>query len=140
MSISDNQLYIDAVVVHGIGRTLTVQIEHLKQDSQEEFDKFNLTPYSIRFRVLGSADGAGQTLIEKIITQSSDESTTGRITDAEAGEFSFTITADDTKFLGIGARPICLEIVDAETLENVYTLTEGGIAQGEFSKVTIVRP
>lgn len=150
MSTLDNQLYIDAVVVYGIGRTLTVQIDHLREQGEEstehqdveneEFDYFDLTPYAVRFRVLGSADGAGQILIEKVITQETDEKTVGQITDPDSGQFSFTITADDTRFLGIGARPISIELVDPDTLENIYTLTEGGIAQGEFSRLLVVRP
>jgi len=139
MSTLDNQLYIDAVIVKGIGRTLTVSIKH-KNESGDDFEAFDLRPYEIRFRVLGSADGDGVILIEKIIAEDTDESTIGRITNGEGGEFSFTITADDTHFLGLGGKPITLELLNQETRELVYNLTEGGVAQGEFSKITIVRP
>lgn len=140
MSTLDGQLYIDAVIVKGIGRTLTASIEHRNEDDTD-FEIFSLNPYDIRFRVLGSADGNGQVLIEKIIGHDTDESTIGLIAnDGETGTFSFTITADDTNFLGLGSKPISIELLDRETLQPVINLTEGGVAQGEFSKITIIRP
>lgn len=139
MSTLDNQLFIDAVIVKGIGRTLSVSIEQAKEDGTG-FEPFYLDNYSIRFRVLGSADGAGAVLIEKIITHDSEQDTIGKIDAYESGEFTFTVTAEETEMLGLGAKPISIEIVDPDTLESVYTLTEGGSNQGEFSKIVIVRP
>ncbi|MBP5596336.1 MAG: hypothetical protein J6Y02_13195 [Pseudobutyrivibrio sp.] len=132
MSTLDNQLYIDAVVVKGVGRTFSVKVEQGDAD-------FLFNDYSIVLDILGSAEGNGLILIRKTITSDTPESTIGTINLNNPGEFTFTITADDTNFLGLGSFPINLRIVDIDTEETVYNLTEGGIAQGEFDKITIVR-
>lgn len=132
MSTLDNQLYIDAVVVKGVGRTFSVKVEQGDAD-------FLFNDYSIVLDILGSAEGNGLILIRKTITSETPESTIGTINLSNPGEFTFTITADDTNFLGLGSFPINLRIVDIDTEETVYNLTEGGIAQGEFDKITIVR-
>lgn len=148
MSTNDRQLYIDAVIVKGIGRILTCSIEQLKEEAESnvnpdldsDFEPIDLSPYIIRFRVLGSADGNGVVLLEKNISQETNPTEIGVIkTNENAGEFSIAITAEDTDLLGIGDHPISIEILDEETLETVYTLTEGGIAQGEFNHISIVR-
>ncbi len=137
MSTLDEQLYIDAVIVKGIGRTLSVSVT---VDSDNGNVPLDLTDYSIIFDVLGSAEGDGQVLIHKVITTDTDENTVGKINEApETGEFTFTISAEDTNLLGLGNHPICIKIVDADTMDVVYVLTEGGVAQGEFSKIQIVR-
>lgn len=149
MSTLNNQLFIDAVIVKGIGRTLVVSLNHVKEESMDnedldiksDFEPMDLTPYHVRFRVLGSADGNGAVLIEKIITQDTDPEDIGRITNStNAGLFSFAVNKADTEALGIGTFPISLELLDAGTGDVIASLTEGGIAQGEFSKIIIVRP
>jgi hypothetical protein len=90
-------------------------------------------------RVLGSAEGDGAILLEKIITQDTDESEVGTIEEPLSGEFTFTITAEDTNLLGLGSKAITLQLLDKDSLELIYTLTEGGVAQSEFNKITVVR-
>lgn len=143
MSTLDKQLYIDAVVVLGIGRNFTISINTRIDDYEQltignNFAPMNLTGYKIRFRVLGSARGNGTILLEKIITEDSNFETIGIIEEPESGEFLLVISSDDTNSLGLGEFPICLQILD-ENDNVIYTLTEGGIAQGEFNKITIVR-
>ena len=132
-----NQLYIDAVVVYGTKKTFTVSIETLNED-MVTFSPLDLNPYSVRFTVLGSATADGEVLLRKIITQNTEESTTGIIDVPDNGQFSFTITKDETINLGLGNHPIMLELLNAETLEPEITLTEGGL-QGEFNKISIVQ-
>lgn len=143
MSTLNNQLYIDAVVVYGTGRTMSVGIDVPTGETQNleipTFEPMDLSPYNIRFRILGSAEGDGVILLEKNITQSSDKELVGIIEEPTSGEFTFVVTAEETIKLGIGRYPICLQLLDRKTNELVYTLTEGGIAQGEFNKIQIVR-
>lgn len=132
-----NQLYIDAVVVYGASKTFTVSIETLNED-MVTFSPLDLNPYSVRFTVLGSATADGEVLLQKIITQNTEESTTGIIDVPDNGQFSFTITKEETINLGLGNHPIMLELLNAESLEPEITLTEGGL-QGEFNKISIVQ-
>lgn len=132
-----NQLYIDAVVVYGTKKTFTVSIETLNED-MVTFSPLDLNPYSVRFTVLGSATADGEVLLQKIITQNTEESTTGIIDVPDNGQFSFTITKEETINLGLGNHPIMLELLNAESLEPEITLTEGGL-QGEFNKISIVQ-
>ena len=138
MSTLDKQLYIDAIVVKGIGRTFSVGITQPTDDIKVD-STFDLSNYSVIFRVLGSAEGNGKVLLEKIITQTSDEDTTGIIAEPESGEFTIAITAEDTNTLGLGAFPITILVADAETNEIIFPLTEGGTAQGEFNRIQVVR-
>ena len=54
------------------------------------------------------------------------------------GEFVFTITAEDTKTLGLGQHPIQIDIIDAASGILMHSLTEGA-ENGEFSKINIVQ-
>lgn len=130
-------LYIDAVVVKGTSRTFTVSIETLNDDGIT-FSPFDLNPYSVRFSVLGSATADGTILLQKVITQNTEEDENGLIDVPENGQFSFTVTVEDTQTLGLGKHPIMLELLDAETLEPEIVLTEGAY-QGEFNKLQIVQ-
>lgn len=132
-----NGLYIDAVVVKGTSRTFTVSIETLNEDGIT-FSPLDLDPYSVRFTVLGSATADGTVLLQKVITQNTEESEEGAITAPESGEFSFTINSDDTNTLGLGNFPIMLELLNAETLEVEFVLTEGG-HQAEFNRIQVVQ-
>ena len=135
MTVSDNY-YIDAVVIRGESKTHSVSINQKTEDGLN-FEPFDLSNYYIRFRVLGSATLDALVLLEKNITQTSDEDEEGIITDASNGQFQFHITAEDTNTLGTGKFPISIEVMDADTEEPVFTLTEGGY-QGEFNKIQIV--
>ena len=143
MSTLDNQLYIDAVVVKGVGRTFSMGIKQVTEESANEdraqFEALDLSPYSVRFKVLGSATGDGEVLINKLITQTSNPDEEGIIEEPSSGEFTFTITAEDTNVLGLGSFPIMIQLVDMDSLNVIYTLTEGGIAQGEFNRIQIVK-
>lgn len=142
MSTQSKHLFIDAVVVYGIGRTFTGTLnqatEETKDSTTPEFEPMDLSDLVIRFRVLGSAHGDGAILLEKVITSDTDVAEIGVIEEPTSGEFSFTITAEDTKTLGLGNKPITLELLDADSLELVALLTEGGSNQGEFSRLQIV--
>lgn len=143
MSTLNEQLYIDGVVVIGKTRTFSVQINQVTEETQNlsnpEFEPMDLSSYNIRFRLLGSAEGNGIILLEKIITQTTDKNAVGIIEEPTSGEFTFVITNDESLTLGLGNFPMTLELIDADTDEPIYTLTEGGIAQGEFNKIQIVR-
>lgn len=129
--------FIDAVVLKGQKRKFTVSIE-MRDETTQDFVPFDLTPYSIRFRVMGAPTADAAVLVEHILTQASDVEVDGRITNAQNGEFTFTITAEDTLKLGLGKKPIMIDIIMNDTQELVHTLTEGG-ANGEFNKIFIVQ-
>ena len=145
MSTLDEQLYIDAVVVYGTKRIFSVKInqtidpENPPEDPTAKWDTLDLSDYNVRFRVLGSAEGNGVILIEKVITQTSDDDEVGIIEEPTTGEFTFVITAEETEILGIGSRPITLELLDVQSGEVMHVLTEGGVANAEFNKITVVR-
>lgn len=130
-------LFIDAAVVKGVGRSFGVSVNH-RNETDTDFEPLDLSPYAIRFRVLGGSEADSKVLVEHIITQYSDEDVDGNITNPENGQFTFTITTQDTEVLGIGKRPITIELLDVDTLEYVDTLTEGG-ETGEFNKIYIVQ-
>ena len=135
--MSDNE-FIDAVVVKGTSVTKSVSIQ-VRNETDTGFVPFDLNPYAIRFRVLGSPTANAKVLIEKIITQVSDEDKVGRITNPAQGEFTFTINADDSiNKLSLGNHPISIDSLDVDSLEYQFTLTEGG-ANGEFNKIMIVQ-
>ena len=100
MSTLNEQLYIDGVVVIGKTRTFSVQINQVTKETQNlsnpEFEPMDLSPYNIRFRLLGSAEGNGIILLEKIITQTTDRNTVGIIEEPTNGEFTFVITNDES--------------------------------------------
>ena len=74
-------LYMDAVVVKGTRRIFGCTVNTKTQnEAKDEFAPLDLTPYSVRFRVLGSATADAKVLLEKIITQTTDEESIGIIT------------------------------------------------------------
>ena len=132
-------LYMDAVVVKGTRRVFGCTVNTKTQnEAKDEFAPLDLTPYSVRFRVLGSATADAKVLLEKIITQTTDGESIGIINDAENGQFEFVINIADTQLLGLGKFAIMIELLDANTLEPQITLTEGGY-NGEFNKLQIVQ-
>ena len=132
-------LYIDAVVVKGTRRIFGCTVNTKTQnEAKDEFAPLDLTPYSVRFRVLGSATADAKVLLEKIITQTTDEESIGVINNAENGQFEFVINIADTQLLGLGKFAIMIELLDANTLEPQITLTEGGY-NGEFNKLQVVQ-
>ena len=129
-------MYLDAVVIYGQPRSLGVSIEI--NENAGIFKPFDLSPYSIKFKVLGSSTADAEILIEHLITQNSNRNTDGIINDPTNGEFVFTITAEDTKTLGLGQHPIQIDIIDAASGILMHSLTEGA-ENGEFSKINIVQ-
>lgn len=129
-------MFIDAVVIKGQTRSFTATIN--LNDNADIFNPMDLNPYNIRFRVLGAPVANAKVLVEHLITQNTEIDTGGQITNPENGEFTFTITADDTEILGLGKKPIMIDIIDAESNEFLYTLSEGS-QNGEFNKVYIVQ-
>lgn len=128
--------YIDAVCVKGERKVFSCSIE--VTDTGTVFNPLDLTDYNVRFRVLGSPTADAKVLVEHIITQVSDLESIGQITNAAAGEFAFTISAEETNQLGCGAFPISVELIGVDKVTNVHTLTEGSYS-GEFSKIRIVQ-
>lgn len=136
MTITDG-LYIDALVIKGSTRSFSVSMEQL-DETEQNFEPFNLSPYSIKFQVLGAAEADAEVLIEKIITGNTEAEEVGIIDNPEQGTFIFTITSEDTDKLGLGKFPVCIRLIDAETEEDVSILTEGSF-EGEFNKLQIVQ-
>ena len=129
--------FIDAVILKGQTRQFTATIQ-IRDKQNLNFVPFDLSPYIIRFRALGSPVTDADVIVEHIITQNTHLETVGKITNPEAGEFTFTITAEDTNILGLGKKPIMIDILNADTQTLVYTLTEGG-ERGEFNKLHVVQ-
>ncbi|MCM1324154.1 MAG: hypothetical protein NC218_08325 [Acetobacter sp.] len=129
--------FIDAVVIKGQTKQFTCSIQ-IRDEQNVNFIPFDLSSYSIRFKVMGAPTADATVLVEHIITQATDLETVGQITNAQAGEFTFAITAEDTKALGLGKKPIMIDIIMNDTNELVFSLNEGG-SNGEFNKVYIVQ-
>lgn len=140
--------FIDAVCIYGETRQfITSLLVMMEPDDTtesyvirngEKFVPLDLSDFSIRFKILGSATADAEVLVEHLITQITDIETEGQITDATNGEFTFTVSANDTRALGLGQHPIMLELVDVDTLAHIDTITEGG-KNGEFNKIHIVQ-
>lgn len=128
--------FIDATVIKGNSRTFTATIQQ-RNDTDVAFEPMDLDPYKIRFVVLGAPTADAAELVVHEITQVSDIETDGQITVPQNGEFCFTLTAEDTKTLGLGHHPIKIDFHDIETDDYLFTLTEGGL-NGEFNKIHIV--
>lgn len=129
--------FLDAVLIKGENKKFSVSIE-TTEDNGVTFKPLDLSNFSIRFRVLGAPTSDAKILVEHIITQNSDMETIGVIDDAANGQFIFALTAEETNKLGLGAFPISLALLDAASLDHVFTLTEGAW-NGEFSKIRIVQ-
>ena len=106
--------FIDAVILKGQTRQFTATIQ-IRDEQNLNFVPFDLSPYIIRFRVMGSPVADADVIVEHIITQNTHLETVGKITNPEAGEFTFTITAEDTNILGLGKKPIMIDILNADT-------------------------
>lgn len=130
-------MFIDAVILYGQSKNFSVSVNIL-DDETGEFVPFDLSDYAVSFKVLGSPTANAEVLVEHIITETTDLDNDGQITDAQNGQFTFNITAEDTATIGIGQHPIKIDIVDSESLDLEFTLTEGG-KDGEFNKVYIVQ-
>lgn len=129
--------FLDAVVVKGETKTFSVSIE-TTENNGVTFTPLNLNNFAIQFRILGATTSDAKVLVEHIITQNSDMETEGVIDDASNGQFIFAITKEETNKLGFGAFPVSLALLDAASLDHVFTLTEGAF-NGEFSKIRIVQ-
>lgn len=128
--------FIDAVVVKGRGKTFSCHIE--VNENADIFKPLDLSTFSIRFRILGSATADAKILVEHLITQNTEADIDGVINNPVNGDFYFTVTKEDTDIIGLGNHPIEIMIVDANTLEDVYALTEGG-TKGEFNSIQVVQ-
>ena len=129
-------MYIDAVTVLGETKGFSCSIQ--VNNNANYFSPLDLNGYAVQFRVMGAPTADAEVLVEHIITQNTDIETEGQINNPENGEFTFVISAEDTVKLGIGNHPIQLRLLNADSLELEYTLTEGG-EKGEFSKLQIVQ-
>lgn len=129
--------FIDAVVVKGTTKLFTASIQ-TRNEQDTGFVPLDLSGYAVRFRIMGAPTADAKVLIEKIITQGTPEESVGIINNATGGEFSFVITADDTKKIGLGEHPIMLELLDATSLEPEFILTEGGL-NSEFNSIRVVQ-
>lgn len=129
--------FIDAVIVKGETKPFTVSIQQ-RNEQDTGFEPFDLTDYAVRFCIMGATTADAKVLVERIITQNTDEDEYGMITNAEGGEFSFVVTAEDTRKVGLGEHPIMLELLDAASLTSEFILTEGGL-NGEFNSIRVVQ-
>lgn len=130
-------MFIDAMVVKGQTKQFLCTIQCLDETGQK-FVPMDLSPYNIRISVLGSPTADAQVLVQHILNENTNVETEGQITDSENGEFTFVITDEDTQILGLGNFPIMLELLDYDTNELVYTITQGGL-NGEFNKIQIIQ-
>lgn len=148
MATLRNNLFIDATVVKGLGRTLSATMKQEPENPVDtstleeytaQFEPVNLTGTAVRFRVLGSATSDAEVLLEKIITEATLPEEDGQIYNPEGGEFSFTITAEDTDVLGVGIHPIEIVLLDGTSLQVLFHLTEGGTRPSEFNRIQIIQ-
>lgn len=130
-------MFIDAVIVKGNAKNFSVTINVL-DENENVFVPLDLNPYAIQFRVLGAPTADAKVLLEHTITQNTKINIDGQITNAEQGEFTFNITEEDTEKLGLGKFPIQINMLDVETLQHEFTLTEGG-ENSEFNCIRIVQ-
>lgn len=130
-------MFIDAMVVKGQTKQFLCTIQCLDETGQN-FVPMDLSPYNIRVSILGSPTADAQVLVQHLLNESTDIETEGQITDSDNGEFTFVITDEDTQVLGLGNFPIMLELLDYDTNELVYTITQGGL-NGEFNKIQIIQ-
>lgn len=129
--------YIDATCIKGQKNIFSSTIE-ITEDNGASFVPFDLNAYSVRFRVLGAPTADAKTLIEKIITQNTDIEVIGQIDNPSNGSFTFTITKDDTDILGLGKFPIKLDLLDAASGSEIYSLTLGD-ERSEFNAIRVVQ-
>lgn len=129
--------YIDATCIKGQKNMFSSTIE-ITEDNGISFVPFDLNAYSVRFRVLGAPTADAKTLIEKIITQNTDIEVIGQIDNPSNGSFTFTITKDDTDTLGLGKFPIKLDLLDAASGSEIYSLTLGD-ERSEFNAIRVVQ-
>lgn len=130
--------FINAVIIKGETKPFTVSIEIKENETSSTFVPFDLSDYAVKFCIMGSTTADAKELVTKIITQNSDEDLTGQIYNAEGGQFSFVVTSEDTKKVGLGEHPIKIELLDAASLETEFILTEGGL-KGEFNSIRVVQ-
>lgn len=128
--------YIDATCIKGQNNPFTASIEI--NDNAEEFTPFDLNNYSIRMQILGAPTADAKVLIEKIITQNTDIEEFGQINDPNNGGFTFVINKEDTNLLGLGKFPVKLDILDATSLSEIYSLTIGD-ERNEFNCIRVVQ-
>lgn len=128
--------YIDATCIKGQNNPFTASIEI--NDNAEDFTPFDLNNYSIRMQILGAPTADAKVLIEKIITQNTNIEELGQIDDPNNGAFTFVINKEDTNFLGLGKFPIKLDILDATSLAEIYSLTIGD-ERNEFNCIRVVQ-
>lgn len=128
--------YIDATCIKGQNNPFTASIEI--NDNAENFTPMDLNNYSIRMRILGSPTADAKVLIEKIITQNTNIEKFGQIDDPNNGAFTFVINKEDTNLLGLGKFPIKLDILDATSLAEIYSLTIGD-ERNEFNCIRVVQ-
>ena len=129
--------FLDCTCVKGETRGFSSIIE-VTNDNGVSFEPLDLNEYSVKFQVLGAPVADAEVLLEKIITQNTNLSDTGQIDDPDNGSFTFTVSADDTNLLGLGKFPIRIVLLDAVTLDEVFTLTQGA-ENGEYNKIYIVQ-
>ena len=129
--------YIDATCIKGQKNIFSSTIE-ITEDNGVSFVPFDLNAYSVRFRVLGAPTADAKILIEKIITQNTDIEVIGQIDNPSNGSFTFTITKDDTDILGLGKFPIKLDLLDAASGSEIYSLTLGD-ERSEFNAIRVVQ-
>lgn len=130
-------LFIDAVIVKGSTKSFSVSVNQ-RNETNTGFEPLDLSSYAVKFSILGAPTADSKVLIEHVITSNSNIETGGIINNPTNGEFTFTVTAEDTNAVGLGKFPIKIELLDAETLEADVVLTEGGY-EGEFNAIQIVQ-
>nr|DAQ08468.1 MAG TPA: hypothetical protein [Caudoviricetes sp.] len=129
--------FIDATCIKGQLNVFSSTIE-VTEDNGNTFTPLDLNNFTVRLRVLGAPTADAKVLIEKMITQNSDIETLGQIDNPNNGSFTFTITKDDTNKLGFGKFPVKLDLLDAASGSEVYSLTLGD-EHSEFNAIRVVQ-
>lgn len=129
--------FIDATCIKGQLNVFSSTIE-VTEDDGNTFAPLDLNNFTVRLRVLGAPTADAKVLIEKMITQNSDIETLGQIDNPNNGSFTFAITKDDTNKLGLGKFPVKLDLLDAGSGTEVYSLTLGD-ERSEFNAIRVVQ-
>lgn len=129
--------FIDATCIKGQLNVFSSTIE-VTEDNGNTFAPLDLNNFTVRLRVLGAPTADAKVLIEKMITQNSDIETLGQIDNPNNGSFTFAITKDDTNKLGLGKFPVKLDLLDAGSGMEVYSLTLGD-ERSEFNAIRVVQ-
>lgn len=83
----------------------------------------DLSPYKVRVQVKNSPNIKGKSIIDKIITQTSDINKEGQITNPGGGEFILHITEEDSSF-PIQDYYLVISIMEDDVYNNIISSSD----------------